>query len=55
MPSYEYLYKKGNDYALKIRLLDHVMDNIVVEKLTTKVIIPELARSISIRYKDYMA
>ncbi|PAV63078.1 hypothetical protein WR25_19851 [Diploscapter pachys] len=48
VPSYEYLYKKGNDYALRVRLLDHVMDNIVVEKLTTKVIIPELARNIKI-------
>lgn len=44
VPSFEYLYNKGNDYALKMRVFDHVFDNIVVEKLTTKIILPEMVR-----------
>uniref|UniRef100_A0A7I4YJB4 Dolichyl-diphosphooligosaccharide--protein glycosyltransferase subunit 1 n=1 Tax=Haemonchus contortus TaxID=6289 RepID=A0A7I4YJB4_HAECO len=48
VPSFEYLYNKGNDYALKMRVLDHVFDNVVVEKLTTKVILPELVRKIKL-------
>ncbi|VDL67174.1 unnamed protein product [Nippostrongylus brasiliensis] len=44
VPSFEYLYNKGNEYALKMRVLDHVFDNIVVEKLTTKIVLPELVR-----------
>ncbi|ETN78503.1 ribophorin I [Necator americanus] len=46
VPSFEYLYNKGNDYALKMRVLDHVFDNVVVEKLTTKIILPEMVRKI---------
>ncbi|KAK5965802.1 Dolichyl-diphosphooligosaccharide--protein glycosyltransferase subunit 1 [Trichostrongylus colubriformis] len=48
VPSFEYLYNKGNDYALKMRVLDHIFDNIVVEKLTTKVVLPELVKRIKL-------
>ncbi|EYC26692.1 hypothetical protein Y032_0010g913 [Ancylostoma ceylanicum] len=44
VPSFEYLYNKGNEYALKMRVLDHVFDNAVVEKLTTKIILPEMVK-----------
>ncbi|CAJ0607056.1 unnamed protein product [Cylicocyclus nassatus] len=44
VPSFEYLYNKGNNYALKMRVLDHIFDNAVVEKLTTKIILPEMIR-----------
>ncbi|EPB80392.1 ribophorin I [Ancylostoma ceylanicum] len=46
VPSFEYLYNKGNEYALKMRVLDHVFDNAVVEKLTTKIILPEMVKKI---------
>ncbi|KAK6040689.1 ribophorin I [Cooperia oncophora] len=48
VPSFEYLYNKGNDYALKMRVLDHVFDNVVVEKLTTKIVLPELVKKIKL-------
>ncbi|GLV43157.1 uncharacterized protein CBL_14164 [Carabus blaptoides fortunei] len=41
VPSYEYLYNSGNDYLLKMRIMDHVFDDMVVEKLTTNIILPE--------------
>ncbi|CAJ0605625.1 unnamed protein product [Cylicocyclus nassatus] len=44
VPSFEYLYNKGNNYALEMRVLDHIFDNAVVEKLTTKIILPEMIR-----------
>ncbi|CAJ0600819.1 unnamed protein product [Cylicocyclus nassatus] len=46
VPSFEYLYNKGNNYALKMRVLDHIFDNAVVEKLTTKIILPEMIRKV---------
>ncbi|RCN37673.1 ribophorin I [Ancylostoma caninum] len=46
VPSFEYLYNKGNEYALKMRVLDHVFDNAVVEKLTTKIILPEMVKKV---------
>jgi len=41
VPSYEYLFHSGEQFALKMRLLDHVFDDMVVEELVTKVILPE--------------
>ncbi|RCN32506.1 ribophorin I [Ancylostoma caninum] len=46
VPSFEYLYNKGNEYALKMRVLDHVFNNAVVEKLTTKIILPEMVKKV---------
>ncbi|CAI4221046.1 unnamed protein product [Auanema sp. JU1783] len=48
LPSSEYLYHKGNNYALKMKVFDHIFDNIAVEKLTTKVILPELAAKVKV-------
>ena len=31
-------------FLLKMRLLDHIYDNMVVEKVTTRIVLPELAR-----------
>jgi len=41
VPSYELLFISGSDYVLKIPFLDHVYDDMVVDKLTLKVILPE--------------
>ncbi|KAG8228540.1 hypothetical protein J437_LFUL008997 [Ladona fulva] len=45
VPSYEYLFNSGDDYLLKMRLLDHAFDDMVVDELVTKVILPEGAHN----------
>uniref|UniRef100_A0A914X1M5 Dolichyl-diphosphooligosaccharide--protein glycosyltransferase subunit 1 n=1 Tax=Plectus sambesii TaxID=2011161 RepID=A0A914X1M5_9BILA len=47
-PSYEYLYSSGGHFALRMRFLDHVFDNAVVEDLTVKIILPEGAKNIKL-------
>ena len=37
VPSYELLFISGSNYVLKIPFLDHVYDDMVVDKLTLKV------------------
>uniref|UniRef100_A0A672I2D3 Dolichyl-diphosphooligosaccharide--protein glycosyltransferase subunit 1 n=1 Tax=Salarias fasciatus TaxID=181472 RepID=A0A672I2D3_SALFA len=46
LPSYEYLHTLGDQYALKMRLVDHVYDDQVIDLLTVKIILPEGARNI---------
>ncbi|XP_014247750.1 dolichyl-diphosphooligosaccharide--protein glycosyltransferase subunit 1 [Cimex lectularius] len=41
VPSYEYLFNSGDVYKLKMRVLDHVFDDMVVDELVTKIILPE--------------
>lgn len=41
VPSYEYLYHSGNDYLLKMRVIDHIFDDMQVDEVTTKIILPE--------------
>ena len=41
VPSYEYLYTKGDDFVLNMRILDHVFDDMLVEDFTLKIILPE--------------
>lgn len=41
VPSYEYLYNSGNDYLLKMRVIDHIFDDMQVDEVVTKVILPE--------------
>ncbi|CAH0405619.1 unnamed protein product [Chilo suppressalis] len=41
VPSYEYLYHSGNEYLLKMRVIDHIFDDMQVDELTTKIILPE--------------
>lgn len=40
------LYHPGDQYALKMRLVDHVYDDQVIDFLTVKIILPEGARSV---------
>ena len=44
LPSYEYLYRSGSHYLLNMRLLDHVMDDQVVGKITLRIVLPEGAK-----------
>lgn len=48
VPSYEYLFSSGNSFALKMRFFDHVFDNIVVDDMTLKIILPERSTSIKL-------
>ncbi|XP_006091374.1 dolichyl-diphosphooligosaccharide--protein glycosyltransferase subunit 1 [Myotis lucifugus] len=48
LPSYEYLYNLGDQYALKMRFVDHVFDEQVIDSLTVKIILPEGARNIQV-------
>ncbi|XP_028679888.1 dolichyl-diphosphooligosaccharide--protein glycosyltransferase subunit 1 [Erpetoichthys calabaricus] len=48
LPSYEYLYNLGDQYALKMRLVDHVFDDQLIDSLTVKIILPEGAKSIQV-------
>ncbi|XP_027719628.1 dolichyl-diphosphooligosaccharide--protein glycosyltransferase subunit 1 [Vombatus ursinus] len=48
LPSYEYLYNLGDQYALKMRFVDHVFDEQVTDSLTVKIILPEGAKNIQV-------
>jgi len=48
VPSYEFIFSSGSDYALKIRLVDHLWDNSVIENLRVKIVLPETSRSIKV-------
>lgn len=48
VPSYEYLFNGGDEYLLKMRFLDHVFDDMVVDELTTKIILPEGSQDIQL-------
>lgn len=48
VPSFEYLFHNGDQYMLKMRVLDHVYDDMVVDELVTKVILPEGCKNIKL-------
>jgi len=48
VPSYEYLYCSGDNYILKMRLLDHVFDDLVVDELHVTIILPEGVRNLKL-------
>ncbi|XP_045447098.1 dolichyl-diphosphooligosaccharide--protein glycosyltransferase subunit 1 [Melitaea cinxia] len=50
VPSYEYLYHSGNEYLLKIRVVDHVFDDMQIDELVTKVILPEGSTNIKVNF-----
>lgn len=41
IPSYEYLFHQGDQYVLRMRLMDHVFDDMVVDELVVRIILPE--------------
>ncbi|XP_047520121.1 dolichyl-diphosphooligosaccharide--protein glycosyltransferase subunit 1 [Pieris napi] len=50
VPSYEYVYHSGNEYLLKMRVIDHIVDDMQVDELVTKVILPEGVHNIKINF-----
>lgn len=49
VPSYEYLYNLGNRYVLKMRVIDHIYDDFVVDDLSMRIILPEGATNIELK------
>jgi len=48
LPSFEYLFNKGSKYVLKMRVVDYIYDDFVVDKLTVKVALPEGAKNVEL-------
>lgn len=48
IPSYTYLYAKGDNYLLKMPLIDHIFDNMVIKEATIEIILPEGSHSIEL-------
>jgi oligosaccharyltransferase complex subunit alpha (ribophorin I) len=48
VPSREFLYSTGSNYALKIPLIHPLYDNMVIEKAEIKIILPETAHNFKI-------
>lgn len=46
LPIYQYLFNKGSDYVLKMRLLDHVFDDQYIENVVVRIILPEHSHDI---------
>lgn len=44
VPSVTFLHNKGEDYALKIPFVDHIYDNVVIEKAVVKIAFPETSK-----------
>lgn len=49
VPAYQYLFNKDDDYILKMRLIDHIFDDFVIDKLNVKIVLPEGASNVQIR------
>ena len=41
-----FLFSRGNQYVLKMRLVDHVYDDQLLEQVTVRIVLPEHARNI---------
>lgn len=41
VPAYEYLFNSGDNYLLKMRLIDHLYDNMIIEDVIVRIILPE--------------
>ncbi|CAH0724571.1 unnamed protein product, partial [Brenthis ino] len=50
VPSYEYLFHSGNEYLLKMRAIDHVFDDMQIDELVTKIILPEGSTNIKVNF-----
>jgi len=48
VPTSGFLSSSGSEYALKVKLIDHIFDNAVVEKLRVKIVLPETSRNIKL-------
>lgn len=49
VPSYQYLFNSGDKYVLKTRFLDHVFDDMVVDDIVVRIILPEGATGLKLK------
>ncbi|CAM1324160.1 RPN1 (predicted), partial [Pycnogonum litorale] len=48
IPSYEYLFNSGDQFGLKMRFVDHIYDDHVIDDATVKIILPEGCKNIKL-------
>lgn len=48
VPTYEYLYHSGSHFVLKMRFVDHIFDDQVIDEAKLKVILPEGAKCVGL-------
>lgn len=49
VPSYQYLYNSGDQYMVKMRFVDHIFDDQVIDDMTLKIILPEGSRDVQFK------
>lgn len=48
VPSYEYLFRRGDDFLLKMRVVDHIYDDVIIDEAVVKIILPERCSNIKL-------
>nr|CAG4640798.1 EOG090X04O4 [Eulimnadia texana] len=48
VPSYEFVYSSGDQYVLKMKVVDHVYDNMYIEDALIRIVLPEGASDIEL-------
>ncbi|KAL3269820.1 hypothetical protein HHI36_008878 [Cryptolaemus montrouzieri] len=48
VPVYEYVFRNKTDYFLKIRALDHILNDVVIEDAEVKIVLPDGATIVSV-------
>lgn len=48
VPSFEYLFNNGDSFLLKMRVIDHIFDDMVIDEAQVKVILPEGSTNIKL-------
>lgn len=48
VPSFEYLFNNGENFLLKMRLVDHIYDDMVIDEVLVKIILPEGSNNIKV-------
>nr|CAD2177809.1 unnamed protein product [Meloidogyne enterolobii] len=48
IPSSSFLHSSGSNYALRMKMMDRLFDNAVVQKLRLKIILPEMSTNIKL-------
>ncbi|KAF5398221.1 Dolichyl-diphosphooligosaccharide--protein glycosyltransferase subunit 1 [Paragonimus heterotremus] len=46
VPAHEFLHRHGSQFSLRMRFMDHIYDDQIVEDLTVKIVLPEMATDI---------
>uniref|UniRef100_A0A1A9WEW0 Dolichyl-diphosphooligosaccharide--protein glycosyltransferase subunit 1 n=1 Tax=Glossina brevipalpis TaxID=37001 RepID=A0A1A9WEW0_9MUSC len=48
LPSFEYLFNNDDDYVLRMRVIDHIFDDMIVDEAVVKIILPEGSANIQL-------